>query len=134
MDAVAALEELAPDVGVTDVTVLENSPRHGDRALGIVGGLADSPFPLGIADVARNRRSGQSFESMDSVRIPSKDAVTRQCLGLLSDGITGCDPFQAGEYALLHCSTHVSNANCAVTEPAVACLRGRRGRRTRNMG
>jgi hypothetical protein len=51
MNAFLALEQLATNARVADVAVLENCPCHSDRSLGIVGGLADSPLALRIADI-----------------------------------------------------------------------------------
>jgi hypothetical protein len=103
MNVPGAVEQFAADAGVTHAAVPENCRRHGDRSFGVVGGLADSPFALRISDVPRDARSRRSLESTDALRIPSKNAITGQCLGLLSDGIAVGDPVQAREKTLLYC-------------------------------
>jgi hypothetical protein len=97
MNALGALEQFATDARVTHTAVVENRPRHSDRALGVVGGLTDAPLASGIADVPGDGRSWGSLESTDTVRIPSKHILTGQRLGLLSDGVAGCDPLQTAK-------------------------------------
>ena len=100
MNALEACEQFATDAGVTHLAVLENCPRHSDRSLGVVRGLADAPLVLRIADIPWDGCSWRSLESTDPVRIPSKNALTGQRLGLLSDRVTGCDPLETGKNPL----------------------------------
>ena len=117
MNALDACEHLATDAGVTHVAVLENRPRHRDRPLGVVGGLADAPLVLRIAGVPRDGCSRRSLESTDSVWIPAKNTRSGKGLCLLSDRVTGCDPLQTGKNSL---------RQARIRSPAVRSISARR--------
>jgi len=99
VNAFLALEQFAADARVADIAVLENGSRYSDRALSVVSGLADSPLSLGIAKIPRDRCPRHSLEPTDPVRIPPENPIPGQRLGLLADGVTGCDALQARENA-----------------------------------
>jgi hypothetical protein len=73
--ALDAREQLATNGFVANVAIPENRTRDGDGPLRVVGGLADSPFVLSIAEIARDPRSGWPLEPPDAVGIPPVDAL-----------------------------------------------------------
>jgi hypothetical protein len=100
MNALEAGQQLATDGCVTHVAVPEDSPRHSDRSLRVVGGFADAPLALRIPDVPGDGCSCRPLESAHPGRIPSKNVLTGQRFGLLSDRVTGCDPLETTENPL----------------------------------
>ena len=84
---------------MADVAVAHDGPRDGDRALRVVGGLAEYPLVLPIAGIARNDGTGTTSEAADTAGGPPGDVLAGQGLGLLANGVARGQPLERSENA-----------------------------------
>jgi hypothetical protein len=82
---------------VPDRAIVEDGARDRKRLLGVIGGLADTPLMLPVADISRDDGTRQSFEPTNAVRVPSDNVGSGQRFGLLADRVAGGNTFQAGD-------------------------------------
>lgn len=87
MNTLFAREQLTADADVADFAVAQDRSGNGKRSLRVVGGFAEQPLVFPVGRVSRNDRPRTAFESADSTRVPMSNAVPRQVLCLLADGI-----------------------------------------------
>jgi hypothetical protein len=96
----AGPQHLPADARMHHLPITDDRPRDGDRALRVVGRLADPPLVLRVSGVARDDVTGWSFKATNPFCVPSGDLLAREHLGLLADGVSGRNPHQAPANAL----------------------------------
>ena len=93
MNGLRAAEHFTSNARVRDVsTVGDDRSRDRQRALGIVGGLADTPFVFAIVGIARDGVPGASLEATNAMRVLVQHFLTRQRFRLLANCIAGRNP------------------------------------------
>ena len=85
-------EQLTADADVSDFAVAQDRPGYRYRSLRVVGGFAEQPLVFSVGRVPRNDRPRTTFESVDSARVPVGNAVPRQVLCLLANGVPVASP------------------------------------------
>jgi hypothetical protein len=85
---------------VRDLSVADYGSRNSDGALGVIGGLTDSPFVFRISDIARDDFARSPFKAAHAVRIPPGDVLEREHLRLLTDGVSRGDASEAPQNAI----------------------------------
>ena len=100
MEGFFALQQLLSDRLMADPAFAQERSRHRQRLFRIIGCLADAPF-IAFTGITGNNFSRLAVESRDSRGIPALDIGPGQRLGLLTNGIAGCQRLETTDYAFL---------------------------------
>jgi hypothetical protein len=103
-----------PDGFMADAALPQDSSRQRQGLFRIVRGFSDAPF-IPLAGVTRDDVSRPAVESGYPSGIPPLNIGPGQHLRLLANGITGCQSFEAADYAFL--VSHRVNEAC----PSFSC-------------
>ena len=75
MDTLDAFEQFSTDADVGDASFRQDGSRNREGPLGVIRRFANPPLTFGIGSVSRNDSAGNSFETANTVRIPTLHAV-----------------------------------------------------------
>ena len=114
VDTLRTSQQFSADTGMRNRSFCsDDRSSDSDRALGIIGGLADSPLMLCIACISRDYGTRRPFEASDALRVPAEDVGVRQHLRLLPDRITSRDSFEAAVNAINYRDGHERVGTCS---------------------
>src|ERR1700689_172208 len=100
MNGLLALQQFLSNRFMAGPAFPQNRPRHRDGLFRVVRSLADTPL-IPLAKVARDEVSRPSVESRYPSRVPRVNVRACQHLGLLANGIAGCQALEAANDAPL---------------------------------